>query len=64
MPDDYTSRFKITFYDSPSSPFALYYRERRSFFRADRWTYLQNFETRDLAVAFYDKIKDLPEYLA
>lgn len=54
-------RFKIDLYDSFRDPFALYV-ERKTLF-GSKWDYIDRFETRDKAKAFYEKIKDLPEYL-
>ncbi len=54
-------RFKIDFYDSSFCPFALYFAERGYF--SVNWRRLQTFETQEKAKEFYEKIKDLPEYL-
>jgi len=54
-------RFKIDFYDSDYSPFALYRRERHMFF--DKWHVIDRRATRDKCREFYEKVKDLPEYL-
>jgi hypothetical protein len=54
-------RFKIDFYQSSYAPFGFYVR-RASWF-GSRWERLDRFETKEAAQEFYDKIKDLPEYL-
>lgn len=54
-------RFKIDLYHSSLDPFALYV-ERKTLF-GSKWSYIERFETRDKAKEYYEKIKDLPEYL-
>ncbi len=59
-------RFKIDLHDSYCSPFALYVRRPcwHWFVTGIRWwKQVDRFETRDAAVAFYEKVKSLPEYL-
>jgi hypothetical protein len=58
------ARFKIDRSDScPSTwPFALFCKERTDWLGLKTWRCLETFKTREDAVAYYDKIKDLPEY--
>ena len=49
-------RFKIDV--GAFDTFAVYRKKRFG------WTYMRGFDTRDKALAFYETIKDLPEYLA
>ena len=54
-------RFKIDIYGSSYYLFALFI-NRSSWFR-EEWEVVERFETRDKAKEYYEKIKDLPEYL-
>lgn len=59
-------RFKIDFYASSFAPFALYFRRpcwHRFLTGLTWWEKIDRFETRDAAMTYYEKIKDLPEYL-
>jgi hypothetical protein len=60
--DEATARFKIDWYDSSFVRFALYHRKRGMFGWRD-WKVVERYETKDKAVAHYESIKDLPEYL-
>jgi hypothetical protein len=53
-------RFKIDFNDYFNEPFALYFDEGGW---RPIWRKVNSYKTKDEAVAFYDKVKDLPEYL-
>jgi hypothetical protein len=55
-----TSRFKIDFHEA-YRPFALFYRKWT--WRGEKWARVDVFDTKEAAKEFYDKIKDLPEYL-
>lgn len=57
-----TPRFKIDFYDSTYTPFQLCFAQR-GWWKV-KWKLIETFKTRDEAKAFYEQIKDLPEYLA
>ncbi len=54
-------RFKIDVYDYRSRPFGLYFNKGGGFFH--EWKLIDFFETKEEARAFYDLVKDLPEYL-
>jgi hypothetical protein len=54
-------RFKIDFDDYPKVPYGLYF-DQGGYWRRD-WRRVCSYETKAEALAFYDKIKDLPEYL-
>jgi hypothetical protein len=54
-------RFKIDFYDYEDRPYGLYF-DDGSRWRAN-WRRVNSYKTKEEALAFYDKIKDLPEYL-
>lgn len=54
-------RFKIDIYISPYRPFGLYYAEHG--WLSIQWRLLDSFDEREKAAAFYEKIKDLPQYL-
>lgn len=54
-------KFKIDFSNSYLRPFGLFI-WRPAMFRG-RWDNIDSFETREQAIAFHEKIKDLPEYL-
>jgi hypothetical protein len=56
-----TKRFKIDIYLSSYRPFGLYFAERSLF--GMKWKQIDSFEDREKALAFYEKIKDLPQYL-
>lgn len=59
-------RFKIDLYDSCKFPFALYHKTtRKRLWRGDEveWNRLDIFEEKDQAMAFYERVKDLPIYL-
>ena len=56
-------RFKIDIYRSYTNYFGLYVRRPGGWIRQDTWEVLESFPTREGAMAFYEKIKDLPEYL-
>lgn len=58
---DNTARFKIDICDR-FYPFGLYHKRRGWF--SSKWVELKSFEKREEALAYYDLIKDLPEYLA
>jgi hypothetical protein len=66
MRTDMPPRFKIDSWDSSYLPFALYRKKPKwhaPLTGACRWEMVESFENRDLAAAFYEKIKNLPEYL-
>lgn len=54
-------RFKIDYYNSNYAPFALYTREYSLW--GEKWTIIDRFETIEKAKEFYEKIRDLPQYL-
>jgi hypothetical protein len=54
-------RFKIDFYDSACGPFGLYFREATLL--GSRWKHIDHYASKEGALALYNKIKDLPEYL-
>ena len=54
-------RFKIDFYDFVEMPYGLYF-DDGSRWRPD-WRRVNSYKTKEEALAFYEKIKDLPEYL-
>lgn len=54
-------RFKIDFYDYVDQPYGLYFDEGGYWFAC--WRRVCSYKTREEALAFYGKIKDLPEYL-
>lgn len=54
-------RFKIDFYDYVEKPYGLYF--DHGGFWGPEWRRVNSYATQDEARAFYDKIKDLPEYL-
>jgi len=54
-------RFKIDFSDYSSQPYALFFDEG-GYWRP-RWRRVDTYKTQDEARAFYEKVKDLPEYL-
>lgn len=54
-------RFKIDLYGSTVCPFGLFFAKKTLF--GVNWIYLDHFETQEKAKEFYEKIKDLPEYL-
>lgn len=59
-------RFKIDLSAHRSWPFALYFRRQRwhSFItNAVWWEYMGMWDTREQALAHYETIKSLPEYL-
>lgn len=59
-------RFKIDLVCSSYAFFGLFVRRpawHRRFTGMMRWEKVERFETRDKAREFYEKIKDLPEYL-
>lgn len=55
-------KFKIDLTRYTSSPYGLYY-WKQSFIGFGKWRYIEAFSIRDEAKAYYEKIKDLPEYL-
>jgi len=55
-------RFKIDYSGSGTCPFGLFVRKAR-FMCSDGWERIDYFRTRDEAMALYEKIKSLPEYL-
>jgi len=54
-------RFKIDIYSNSVYFYGLYVRRVHWF--SEEWVLLQSFQTRDAAKEYYEKIKDLPEYL-
>ena len=54
-------RFKIDFYDYVDRPYGLYFDDGGRW--SPNWRRVNSYETKAEAMAFYDKIKDLPEYL-
>lgn len=56
-----TMRFKIDLYNSTFRPFGLYFAKRRLL--GVDWKHVDSFETKEDAMTFYEKIKDLPQYL-
>ena len=54
-------RFKIDYYDSSWSPFALYRCHPGLFW--NNWVVIDRFETREKCRELYERVKDLPEYL-
>jgi len=59
-------RFKIDLNECSSFPFGLYVmRDVTLFLRLTKvWRKVESFRTREEAIAHYELIKDLPEYLA
>lgn len=56
--------FKIDVNDSTFRPFGLYHlASAKGFWDSDKWVLVDSFATRDEARDFWEKIKDLPEYL-
>jgi len=55
-------RFKVDYSEDAYFPFALYVSKPKSFGRQS-WKYVTIFQTLGEARAYYDKIKNLPEYL-
>jgi hypothetical protein len=59
------NKWKIDIYDSAHSPFGLYrMTAQESMWRDARWDCIERFPTREEAKVFWEKIKDLPEYLS
>jgi hypothetical protein len=56
-------RFKIDLYDSHGFPFGLYALRKWSTWRPAGWVHIDHFASREEAKEYYEKIKDLPEYL-
>lgn len=54
-------RFKIDFNDYSGEPYALYF-DAGGYWRPN-WRRVNTYKTKEEALAFYDRIKDLPEYL-
>ena len=54
-------RFKIDYECGYDFPYKLYRNNKRFLF--DEWDQIGSFKTRDEARAFYQEVKDLPEYL-
>lgn len=56
--------FKIDIYDSTVFTFGLYHLESaKGLFGKETWKLVQPFRDREDARQFWEKIKDLPEYL-
>lgn len=53
-------RFKIDFNDYHHEPFALFFDDGGW---RQNWRRVNTYKTKEEAMAFYDMIKDLPEYL-
>lgn len=67
MPNTASPRFKIDVNPFASvRPFAIFksVQDIGLFAGRPRWVHLYSFATREEARAFYETIKDLPEYLA
>lgn len=59
---DKKPRFKIDVYWFTSAPFGLFARQRRLF--SDDWKLVEAYDSIDKCKERYERIKDLPEYLA
>ena len=57
------SRFKIDYYRGSMAPYGLYFKMPDTWWSSNNWEHLDHFSTKDEAMALYEKIKDLPEYL-
>lgn len=59
------TNWKIDIYDSTFSPFGLYKLKAKETMWSDaKWKLIDNFQTKEEAKEFWEKIKDLPEYLS
>ena len=57
-------RFKIDFCGGGLYVFGLYFFAGKNWRGREKWSLIDSFERHEDAVALYEKIKDLPEYLA
>ncbi len=58
-----TARFKIDIYWSSAAPFGLF-RRKPGFWGWEDWKLVEAFDSIDKCKEGYERIKDLPEYLA
>ncbi len=55
-------RFKIDFCGSVHFPFGLFFAKQK-WWGGENWRLVESFDSRQQALDFYEKIKNLPEYL-